>query len=95
MFYIIADGLDGSVGGSGGSSTGGTTTMSHCPDAPPSPEPATNAPYTPASSCCLTLSRSCIGASANENITVRWSLPQDQASLSDWLGLYVAGECST
>ncbi|XP_045618685.2 LOW QUALITY PROTEIN: uncharacterized protein [Procambarus clarkii] len=88
------NGLDGSVGGSGGSSTGGMTTMSHCPDAPPSPEPATNAPCTPASSCFLTLSRNCIGASSNECVTVRWNLPQDQVSPSDWLGLYLAGDCS-
>ncbi|XP_069999531.1 uncharacterized protein [Penaeus vannamei] len=66
--------------------------MSRCPETSPAPEPAASAPSPQTPSCCLTLSRTCIGAGPCENVTIKWKLPQDQVSPADWLGLYVAGE---
>ncbi|KAK8377549.1 hypothetical protein O3P69_013884 [Scylla paramamosain] len=87
-------GLEGGVGGSNGGGGAATAAMSRC-DGPATslPDPsATSAPPT-TTPCCLTLSRSCIGASSCETVTVRWSMPPDRAaSPHDWLGLYVAGE---
>ncbi|MPC55728.1 hypothetical protein E2C01_049672 [Portunus trituberculatus] len=90
-------GLEGGVGGSNGGGGAATAAMSRC-DGPATslPDPsATSAPPT-TTPCCLTLSRSCIGASSCETVTVRWSMPPDcAASPHDWLGLYVAGEYCT
>ncbi|XP_063597204.1 uncharacterized protein LOC134773890 [Penaeus indicus] len=85
------NGLDGITGGGSGSTTGGRATMSRCPETSSAPEPAASAPSPQTPSCCLTLSRTCIGAGPCENVTVKWKLPQDQVSPADWLGLYVAG----
>ena len=94
---VVSDGLEGGVGGSNGGGGAATAAMSRCDG------PATSLPDSPVTSappattpCCLTLSRSCIGASSSETVTVRWSLPADRAASSqDWLGLYVAGKRCT
>lgn len=89
----VSDGLEGGVGGSNGGGGATTAAMSRC-EGPATnlPDSATSAPPT-TTPCCLTLSRSCVGASSSETLTVRWSLPPDcAASPQDWLGLYVAGE---